>query len=152
MIWLSYLMWAEVIVWSAWHIVDVSLRFTEMTSRSSGRELWTHWMITSVTSTHLHSERPKEAWRLWKYFPYKSIFLKTFEWQMLIRRQTTNLLQIFCKIWLHSQVIFKSMKVADDISRGTLECEWVNTHCLTHVEIFWYQSIICEKYLTESYV
>ena len=26
---------------------------------------------------------------------------------------------------LHSQVIFKSMKVADDILRGTLECEWV---------------------------
>ena len=46
---------------------------------------------------------------------------------MLIRRQTTNLLQIFCEIWLHSQVIFKSMKVADDILRGTLECEWVNS-------------------------
>ena len=44
---------------------------------------------------------------------------------MLIRRQTTTLLQIFCEISLHSQVIFKSMKVADDISRGTLECEWV---------------------------
>ena len=44
---------------------------------------------------------------------------------MLIRRQTKNLLQIFCEIWLHSQVIFKSMKVADGISRGTLECEWV---------------------------
>ena len=45
----------------------------------------------------------------------------------MIRRQTTNLLQIFCEISLHSQVILKSMKVADDISRGTLECEWVNT-------------------------
>ena len=45
---------------------------------------------------------------------------------MLIRRQTTNLHQIFCEISLHSQVIFKSMKVADDISRRTLECEWVN--------------------------
>ena len=130
MIWLSYLMWAAVSVWSVWHIVDVSLRFTEMTSRSSARELWTHWVITSVTSTHLHSERPKGAWRFWKYFPYKSIFFKTFEWQMLIRRQTTNLLQIFCEIWLHSQVIFKSMKVADDISRGTLECESVNTYTL----------------------
>ena len=47
---------------------------------------------------------------------------------MLIRRQTTNLLQIFCEISLHSQVIFKSMKVADDISRGTLECEWVKIY------------------------
>ena len=45
---------------------------------------------------------------------------------MLIRIQTTNLLQIFCELSLYSQVIFKSMKVADDISRGTLECEWVN--------------------------
>ena len=39
---------------------------------------------------------------------------------MLTRSQTTNLLQIICEISLHSQVIFKSMKVADDISRGTL--------------------------------
>ena len=43
---------------------------------------------------------------------------------MLIRRQTTNLLQIFCEILLYFQVIFKSMKAADDISRGTRECEW----------------------------
>ena len=43
----------------------------------------------------------------------------------MIRRQTTNLLEIFWKLSLYSQVIFKSMKVADDISRGTLECEWV---------------------------
>ena len=45
---------------------------------------------------------------------------------MLNRRQTTNLLQIFYEILLHSQVIFKSMKVADNTFRGTLECEWVN--------------------------
>ena len=46
---------------------------------------------------------------------------------MLITRQTPNLLQIFCEILLPSQVIFKSMKVADDISRETLECEWVKS-------------------------
>ena len=45
---------------------------------------------------------------------------------MLIRSQTTNLLQIFCEISLYFQVIFKSMKAADDIWRGTRECEWVN--------------------------
>ena len=39
-----------------------------------------------------------------------------------------NLLQIFCEILLHSQVIFKSMKEADDTSRGTLEWEWVNVN------------------------
>ena len=58
-------------------------------------------------------------------FPFQKHFLKTFEWEMLIRRQTTNLLRIFCEISLHSQFIFKSIKIADDISRGTLECEWV---------------------------
>ena len=51
---------------------------------------------------------------------------------MLIRKETTNLLQIFCEISLHSQVIFKSMKVADDIPRGTLECEWVK-YTLVHI-------------------
>ena len=51
--------------------------------------------------------------------------MKTFEREMSIRRHTTNLLQIFCEILLHYRVIFKSMNVADDISRGTLECEWV---------------------------
>ena len=44
---------------------------------------------------------------------------------MLIRRQTTNLLQIFCELSLYFQVISKSMKAADDIWRGTRECEWV---------------------------
>ena len=83
--------------------------------------------------THLYSERPKEAWRFWKYFPYKSIFWETFDWEMLIRRQTINLLQIFYEISPHSQVIFKSKKVADDISRGTLECEWVNTFLIRYI-------------------
>ena len=90
-----------------------------------------HWVLSDEypfarVLTHLHSEQPKEAWLFWEYFPYKSIFLETSEWELSIRRQTINLLQIFCEISLHSQVIFKSMKVADTISRGTLECEWVN--------------------------
>ena len=33
---------------------------------------------------------------------------------MLIGSQTTTLLQIFCEPSLYSQVIFKSMRVADD--------------------------------------
>ena len=64
--------------------------------------------------THLHSEQPKEAWRFWEYFTQKSIFLKTFGGEMLIRSQTTTLLQIFCELLLYSKVIFESMKVADD--------------------------------------
>ena len=40
---------------------------------------------------------------------------------MFIRILPTTLLQIFCENLLHFQVIFKSMKVADDTSRGTLE-------------------------------
>ena len=64
--------------------------------------------------THLHSERPKEAWQFRKYFIYKVIFLKTFEGELFIRSQTTTPLQIFCELSLYSQVIFKSMRVADD--------------------------------------
>ena len=64
--------------------------------------------------THLHSERPKEARQFWKYFTYKSILMKTFEGEMLIRSQTKTLLQIYCELSLYSQVIFKSMRVADD--------------------------------------
>ena len=44
---------------------------------------------------------------------------------MLIRSQITTLLQIFCELLLYSQVIYKSMKVADDISKSKSECEWV---------------------------
>ena len=57
--------------------------------------------------THLHSDRPKEAWQIWKYFTYKSIFLKTIKIGMLIRRWTTTLLQIFYEILLYWQVIYK---------------------------------------------
>ena len=64
--------------------------------------------------THLHSERPKEAWQYWEYLAHKSIYLKIIEGEMLIRSQTTTLLQIFYELSLYSQVIFKSMKVADD--------------------------------------
>ena len=38
-------------------------------------KLCKHSTIRSLL-THLHSERPKEAWRFWKYFPYKSIFFR----------------------------------------------------------------------------
>ena len=55
-----------------------------------------------------------EAWRFRKYFTYKSILLKTFEGEMLIRSQTTTFLQIYCELSLCSHVIFKSMKIADD--------------------------------------
>ena len=45
---------------------------------------------------------------------------------MFIRILPTTLLQIFCEILLYYQVIFKSMKIADDIFLGNSECEWVN--------------------------
>ena len=44
---------------------------------------------------------------------------------MLIRSHKTTRLQIFCKHSLNSQVIFKSIKVADDILYRNSECEWV---------------------------
>ena len=42
-----------------------------------------------------------------------------------MRSQITTLLQIFCELLLYSQVIFKSMKEADDTSKSNSECEWV---------------------------
>ena len=59
-------------------------------------------------------------------FFYQEHFLKIFEGEMLIRSHTTTLLQIFCELLLYSQVIFKSMEVADDASKSISECEWVN--------------------------
>ena len=46
---------------------------------------------------------------------------------MIIRILPTTLLQIFCENLLYFQVIFKSMKIADDTFLGNSECEWVNT-------------------------
>ena len=42
---------------------------------------------------------------------------------MLIRCQITTLLQIFCELLLYSQVIFRSMRVADDTFRRNFECK-----------------------------
>ena len=44
---------------------------------------------------------------------------------MLIRYQTPSLLQIFSEHVPYSEVIFKSMRVADDTSKSNSECEWV---------------------------
>ena len=55
----------------------------------------------------------------------KSIFWKIFEGEMLIRSQTTTLLQIFCELLLYSPVIFKSMRVADITFWRNSKCEWV---------------------------
>ena len=41
------------------------------------------------------------------FFFYKSVFRKIFEGEMSTRSQTTTLLQIFCELSLHSQVIFQ---------------------------------------------
>ena len=53
---------------------------------------------------------------------------------MFNRILPTTLLQIFCENLLYFQVIFKSMKIADDTFPGNSECEWVNqdlkTGCL----------------------
>ena len=66
--------------------------------------------------TQSSQKRPENL----EIFSLQKHFLKTIEGEMFIRRQKTNLLQIFCEISLHSQVILKSMKVADDISREKL--------------------------------
>ena len=47
---------------------------------------------------------------------------------MLIRSKKSTLLQIFCELSLYIQVIFKSMRVANDTFQSTSKCEWVNNH------------------------
>ena len=51
---------------------------------------------------------------------------------MLIRGKVSTLLQIFCELSLYTQVIFKSMRIADDTFQSTSECEWVNIVVLTY--------------------
>ena len=46
---------------------------------------------------------------------------------MFIRSHTSTLNQIFCELLLNTQVIFKSMRVADDTFWWNSDCEWVNT-------------------------
>ena len=48
---------------------------------------------------------------------------------MLTRRKITTLLQIFHEPKLFSQVIFKSMRIADDTFQGNSECEQVSMGC-----------------------
>ena len=45
------------------------------------------------------------------------------EGEMLISSKSTTLLQIFCELSLDSQVIVKSMRVADDTFKSDSECE-----------------------------
>ena len=56
---------------------------------------------------------------------------------MLNRSQTTTLLQNFCELSLPAQVIFESMRVADNTFKVNSECEWVKTSHL--IESFSHQ-------------
>ena len=49
---------------------------------------------------------------------------------MLIMSKTTTLLEIFCELSLQSEVIFESMKIADDTYESNSKCEWVNPFAL----------------------
>ena len=62
--------------------------------------------------------RAAKRWpdNLGNIFLAKHFFGKIFEGEILSVSQTTILLQIFCELLLDSQVIFKSMKVADGTS------------------------------------
>ena len=59
-------------------------------------------------------------------FLTKTFLSKIFEGEMFIRMLPTTLLQIFCENLLYFQVIFKSMKLADDTFSSNSKCEWVN--------------------------
>ena len=53
--------------------------------------------------------------------PFETIF----KGEMLIRTQSSTLLQIFRQFMLYSLAIIKSMKVSDENVPGNSECEWV---------------------------
>ena len=82
--------------------------------------LWTNHK--KIFLTHLHSEQLKQAWWLWKYFTYKSMFTVS---------HTTTLIQTFCELSLNSKVIFKSKRVADVyfLSNSECECMWWPDYC-----------------------
>ena len=63
---------------------------------------------------------------------------------MLIRRQTTYLLQIFCEILLYSQVIFKSMRVPDNTFWRMSKCEWVNANMI--LKLFHFSVLVSHVY------
>ena len=54
---------------------------------------------------------------------------------MLIRSQGTTILQIFCDLLLYSQVIFRSIRVADDTFKRNSECEWVKAHRTVYFQV-----------------
>ena len=57
--------------------------------------------------------------------PTEAFSEKTVDGEMLIRGKVSTLLQIFSELSLYTQIIFKSMRVADDTFQSTSECEWV---------------------------
>ena len=131
-----YILNTDIFITSDWHnCINYLLIYTD--KKSITHSLLKHTYILKKTIRNLSTMQyvnpftlraAKEAWQIRKYFTYKSIFLTTFEGGMLIRSQTTTLLQIFYEILLCSQVIFKSMKVADDTFQRNSECQYVKKY------------------------
>ena len=78
-------------------------------------------VISARTSTHYCSHGPKAAWQFWWHFVGKYKVRKIVEGEMLKLTLQTTLLQTFCKIMLHFQVIIKSIKGPDEVERVTLK-------------------------------
>ena len=62
-----------------------------------------------------------------KHERVKSILGEIFEGEMFVRKLSTNLLQIFCRTFLTSQVIIKIIKNPKTICRGTPKHERVKS-------------------------
>ena len=101
--------------------------------------MWDRWQSNKVFNQFTLRAAKRDLTILEIFSLQKHFFLNIWE-GMLIRRQTTYLLQIFCEISLYFQVVFKSMKAADDIWRGTRECEWVN-YCLCWIVSWQYVAV-----------
>ena len=118
--------------------------------------------------THSHSERPKEAWRFWKYFPYKSIFLKNI-WrrnvdQKINNNSPWNILRTFAlfpsyfpKVWKKQTIFLEELfsvnglisKDVDEIFEMFQKWRWPSlTPFNYHHEQILFKQIILEAFFT----
>ena len=82
--------------------------------------------------THLNQSGQNKCDNLGNILLTKAFFEKHIEGEMVIRSQITTLLQKFREVSLYSQVILKSMRVADVTLLRNSECERVKAKSILY--------------------
>ena len=65
------------------------------------------FLLLVSSLTHKHSERPKQAWRFWKYFSNISIFWNSSEGEMFIRTKQQLFFKYFVNFHLNPKLFSK---------------------------------------------